>query len=138
MSDDLLMKKLVISITFAELILQRLINWVQRNEARGLSLERCNTFPYNNCLFEISSFVFHSRKSYRFGTTWEWLNDDNLYFLSELSLWRTLCVALSCDWNVPHVAVTIVLTQIPCLKIILFSKQQKVWSFSLSFFPPSG
>lgn len=45
MSDDLLMKKCVISITFAELILQKLINRVQRNEDRGPSLECYNTFP---------------------------------------------------------------------------------------------
>lgn len=44
-------------------------------------------------------------------------------------------MTLLCDWNIPHEAVTIVLTQIPCLKIILFSKQQKEWSFFSSFFP---
>lgn len=63
MSDDLLMKKRVISITFAELILQRLINRVQRNEDRGLSLERYNTFPRQGkneiCgIIQVSSFIF--------------------------------------------------------------------------------
>ncbi len=56
MSDDLLMKKRVISITFAELILQRLINRVQRNEDRGLSLERWNTIPRRG-IIQVSSFA---------------------------------------------------------------------------------
>lgn len=61
MSDDLLMKKRVISNTFAEWILHKLINRVQRNEDKGLSLECYNTFARQEKKSGIMSlfFCFH-------------------------------------------------------------------------------
>lgn len=58
MSDDLLMKKRVISNTFAEWILQKLINRVQRNEDKGLSLECYNTFAWQEKNLELCLFSF--------------------------------------------------------------------------------
>lgn len=58
MSDDLLMKKRVVSNTFAEWILQKLINRVQRNEDKGLSLEWYNMFARQEKNLELCLFSF--------------------------------------------------------------------------------
>ncbi len=43
------------------------------------------TLLKKSTFFKISYFVFRTRKSHRFGTTWGWVNDDRIFFLVGLS-----------------------------------------------------